>query len=208
MLGERDPIQSNVIVMVTDVNEAPTIADQSFTTPENSTAVGVVTSFDPEGGQIYSIADGGDGSLFTINPDTGELSFVTPPDFESGNNTFSLTVEVKDNLQRDPIQSNVTVTVTGVDEAPSIEDQSFTTPENSTVVGVVTSSDPEGNQVYSIADGGDGSLFTINPDTGELSFVNPPDFESGNNTFSLTVEVKDDLQRDPIQQCNRHRDRR
>ena len=79
-------------------------------------------------------------------PNTGELSFVTAPNFESGNNTFSLTVEVKDALERDPIQSNVTVMVTDVNEAPTIADQSFTTPENSTAVGVVTSTDPEGDQ--------------------------------------------------------------
>ena len=67
--------------MVADVNEAPTIADQSFTTPENSTVVGFVASTDPEGDQLYSIAGGNDASLFTIDPNTGELSFVTAPEF-------------------------------------------------------------------------------------------------------------------------------
>ena len=169
-------LQTTINLEVTDVNETPTIVDQSFSAPENSTFVGVVTSNDQEEDQVYSIAEGGDGSLFTIDPITGELSFVTAPDFESGNNTFSLTVEVKDEEERLPIQSNVAVTVTDVDEAPSIEDQSFSTPENSTFVGFVSSNDPEGNQVYSIADGGDASLFTIDPEYRRTVICEPTRF--------------------------------
>ncbi|MBR0756724.1 VCBS repeat-containing protein [Bradyrhizobium jicamae] len=53
--------------------------------PENTTAVTTVTATDPDAGQIlsYSKAGGADAALFTINPTTGALAFITAPNFEA-----------------------------------------------------------------------------------------------------------------------------
>ncbi len=57
---------------------------------------------------------------------------------------------------------------------------SVTIPENTTAVTTVTATDTDAGQTvtYSIAGGENASLFTINPASGALSFVNAPDFEN------------------------------
>src|SRR5207248_1874838 len=72
-------------------NKAPTItsngggATAAVSIAENTTAVTTVAATDPDAGQTlgYSITGGADAALFTINPTTGALSFITAPDFEA-----------------------------------------------------------------------------------------------------------------------------
>ncbi|WP_417525529.1 SdrD B-like domain-containing protein [Marinovum sp.] len=52
----------------------------------------------------------------------------------------------------------------------------------------------EGDIVYSIVGGADAAFFTIDPDTGELSFINAPDFENpqdagGDNVYDVVVRA-------------------
>jgi Ca2+-binding RTX toxin-like protein len=75
----------------------------SVNVAENTTAVTTVAASDPDTGQTlsYSIVGGADQSLFTINPDTGALAFVTAPNFEAptdagANNVYDVTVQVSD----------------------------------------------------------------------------------------------------------------
>ena len=66
-----------------------------------------VTATDPDAGQTlsYSISGGADASKFTINADTGALSFITAPNFEAptdagGNNVYDVIVQVSDGAWR------------------------------------------------------------------------------------------------------------
>ncbi len=79
-----NPVQQAITVTVTDVNEAPSFTSSaSFTQPENTTAVTTVTTTDPEGNTVtYSVTGGADQAKFTIDPNTGALSFIVAPDFE------------------------------------------------------------------------------------------------------------------------------
>jgi len=72
--------------------------------------------------------------------------------------------------------------------------------ENQTFVATVTATDPDlpaDTLTYYIDGGFDASLFTIDPSTGDLSFMNPPDFENPTdlvfppNIYSVTVGVSD-----------------
>jgi Ca2+-binding RTX toxin-like protein len=70
--------------------------------------------------------------------------------------------------------------------------------ENSTAVTTVVASDPDAGQTlsYSLADGADGNLFTINATTGAIAFINAPDYENptdagANNVYDVTVQVSD-----------------
>ena len=68
--------------------------------------------------------EGTDASVFSISG-SGALSFISPPDFESPtdadtNNRYEVTVKATENSENDTL--DVTVTVTNVNEAPSITD--------------------------------------------------------------------------------------
>ena len=54
-----------------------------------------------------------------------------------------------------------------------------------------TATDPNGDPLTYSLSGNDGTLFNIT-DTGELSFIDPPDYESGKAFYSLSVNVSDD----------------
>ncbi|KRA67199.1 hypothetical protein ASD89_03030 [Caulobacter sp. Root656] len=75
----------------------------------------------------------------------------------------------------------------------------FSMAENSTLVGVLSATDPDGNGLtYAIAAGDDRALFTINASTGDLRFLAAPDFEAprdtgGDNHYALTVSVSDGI---------------
>ncbi len=188
-------------VTVTNVNEAPSIADSApVSYPENSTAsVETYTATDPEKNEITWIIEGTDAARFEIS-ESGELSFKTPPDYEEprdGNDdrVYEVTVTASDgNLSS---SQDVEVTVTDVNEAPSISgDPAVNYKENRTTnLAVYSATDPEGDGItWSIA-GVDAALFGIK-ETGELSFKSAPDFENpldadNDNVYEVTVTASD-----------------
>jgi hypothetical protein len=103
------------------VNEAPVIVSGvSYSLNENTIAVGLVQATDANADQLtYSIEGGADASLFSINPNTGALSFVAPPDFETpadagADNQYDLVVGASDGIA--PVtQQSITVTVNDVE---------------------------------------------------------------------------------------------
>ena len=115
----------NAVVLgtsVTAVNDAPLItshgggASAAIAIPENTSAVGTVTSSDIDGGAAtYSIVAGGDGAKFTIDAASGVLGFLAAPDFEKpgdidGDNVYELTVQVSDGAGGSDTQA-ISVTV-------------------------------------------------------------------------------------------------
>ena len=79
------------VLNITAVNDAPIVTSNSggntasVSNAENTTAVTVVTATDPDAGQAlsYSISGSADANKFTINSNTGALSFITAPNFRS-----------------------------------------------------------------------------------------------------------------------------
>ncbi|MFM7561085.1 cadherin domain-containing protein, partial [Cylindrospermopsis raciborskii] len=197
-----------VAITVTNVNETPTFnpPTATFFKPENSTTVEIITATDPDAGDTLTYTlSGADASKFNIDPSTRLLSFKTPPDFEApgsavGTNAYSVTVTATDSGGLITTQA-VTINVTNVDEIgnpPVIASSSnFPVAENSTTVGTIAATDADGDSLtYSISGGADQSLFTINANTGALSFKTPPDFEAPtdagtNNIYNLQIRVTD-----------------
>ncbi len=184
-------------VTVTNVNEAPVITSNgggdaaSVSVPENTTTVTTVTATDPDAGTTltYSINGGVDAARFTINPTSGLLAFLAPPNFESPtdadtNNSYLVVVQASDGSLTD--LQTLTISVTNVNEAPAItsngggDSASVSVPENTTTVTTVTAVDPDAGSTftYSINGGVDAARFTINPTSGLLAFLTPPNFES------------------------------
>lgn len=199
-----------VSVAITNVNEGPAFASPSaFSVQENLAAVGNVTATDPENqALIYSITGGVDAARFTINAQTGALSFVAAPNFETpidngANNVYNITVGASDGSIK--TTQSLAITVTNVNEAPAITSNgggdfaAVSVAENSTVVATVTSTDPENTaRTYSIAGGADAARFAINAATGALSFIAAPDREAptdtnGDNVYDVVVRASDGI---------------
>ena len=106
---------------ITPVNDAPAITSASFALPENSTSVGVVAAADPEHDAFsFALAGGDDQSFFSIDANSGALSFLNSPDFETPedanhDNSYAVVVSVTDSFGAASSQA-ITVNVTNVDE--------------------------------------------------------------------------------------------
>ncbi|NVO20116.1 MAG: T9SS type A sorting domain-containing protein, partial [Bacteroidetes bacterium] len=196
--------QATITINLTNVNEAPVIANQTFTVAENSvngTSVGTVVASDPDAGQIltYSIFSGNTSGAFAINTTTGVLTVANSAvlDFET-NPTFTLVVKVQDNgTVALTSQATITINLTNVNEAPVIANQTFTVAENSvngTSVGTVVASDPDAGQtlLFSIIAGNVDNAFTINGLSGALTVANSNALDfSVNPVFTIEIRVKD-----------------
>jgi hypothetical protein len=193
-------------IAATDVDEGPPVITSAadFVVMENTLQVGSIAAMDPIDTEValsFSLSGGADQGQFSINAATGVLSFLTAPNFEmpgdaNGDNVYEVQVSVTDGTNL--VSQDVTVTVTNVSEPPLIaSDATFTVAENTTGVGTVEATDPDGGNVtFSLIEGADLDLFSINPTTGSLSFNSAPDFEmpgdaDGDNDFEIQVSVND-----------------
>ena len=193
---------------MTDVNEAPEVADQSFGLDENlaaGTVVGTVAASDPDdpatpfGTLSYAITAGNAAGLFAIDDLTGEITTTAALDHEAAA-SHGLTVAVTDGGT--PGLSDtalITIDVNDVNEAPEVADQSFGLDENlaaGTVVGTVAASDPDdpatpfGTLSYAITAGNAAGLFAIDDLTGEITTTAALDHEAV-ASHGLTVAVTD-----------------
>jgi hypothetical protein len=197
----------NISVTVTNVNDAPTITSSNSTAVvENQTTAIDVNSNDPDGNTVtYSITGGADASLFSINSSTGLVTFNNAPNFEvpsdvGGNNIYDFQVTVRDSGGLSDVE-NISITVTNVNEAPTITSSSSVTvaTNQTTAINVQSTDDSnsEGNGLtYSITGGVDASLFSINSNTGLVTFKSPPTLENpqdsgANNIYDFQVTVTD-----------------
>ncbi|MEL7084770.1 MAG: DUF4347 domain-containing protein, partial [Cyanobacteria bacterium J06597_1] len=191
-------------------NDPPTITSAAaVSVAENQTdAIDVESTDDNDSegsGLTYSITGGADASAFSIDADTGVVTFNEAPDFEApadadGDNDFEIQVTVTDSGGESTAQ-DITVSVTDVVEnaAPTITSADVVSvEENQTAAIDVESSDDissEGDGLtYTISGGADASAFSIDADTGVVSFNDAPDFEApgdanGDNDFELQVTV-------------------
>ncbi len=156
---------------------------------------------DAEGDTLVYSLSGTDAALFTIDAATGEVSFIDAPDFEApgddgGDNVYDIIVTASDGTNS--TDHNVAITVTNENDNIPV----FTSPttanaqENQTVAYEAAATDADGDTlVYSLS-GTDAALFTIDANTGEVSFMAAPDFEvpgddGGDNVYDIIVTASD-----------------
>ena len=153
----QTPVNGNVTVEVTSVNDAPVAADDRVTTPEDQPIEidvrGNDRDADGDALTVSAVTQPGHGTV-TINPVTGNPVYTPAPDY-NGTDTFTYTV-------RDPSgatsQATVTVTVGAVNDAPQAQADVGATDQNGTLSvsaadGVIQSgsqpagrdSDPDGD---------------------------------------------------------------
>ena len=196
----------NVAPVITSNGGGPTAAASPA---ENQTFVADVDATDPDPGTLtYSLAGGVDQGKFTINGSTGVLTFATAPNFEAPtdagtNNVYDVVVSVSDGNGGSDSQA-IAATVLNVNEFPPIISSNgggatanVSVPENTTAVTTVAATDGDFDTIaYSLAGGDDMGDFSINPTSGALTFVTPPDYEAPadanlDNTYVVTVTASD-----------------
>ena len=199
---------ATLTIMVTDVNDAPTVSDTTFVVAENSAngiVVGSVVGTDPDQTSpnnvlTYAITDGNTGDVFAINETTGEITVAGVLDYAT-TASYSLEVTVTDGGSPSPLSdmATLTITVTDVNEAPTVSDTTFVVAENSAtgiVVGSVVGTDPDQTSpnnvlTYAITGGNTGDVFAISETTGEITVAGALDYET-TASYSLEVTVTDD----------------
>ena len=207
-----DRLEVTVNVTNSIGTEEPTITTTSrpaLTYQENGTrAVYTYSANDPQRGIITWSVTGTDAHAFIITSDSrgrGALTFTDPPDFENptdsnSDNVYEITVVATD---EQGLTDSFDVTVTVTNHAESVEPTISTRRpptayrENGTsTVYNFRASDPQRGPIAWSHTGTDASAFALS-DSGELSFVSPPDFESpsdsdGQNDYELTVVAIDE----------------
>ncbi len=123
--GGVDNISQFILITVNAVNDAPVITSNgggdtaSVNVVENSTAVTTVTATDADLDTVnYSISGGADSALFSIDANSGALTFNSAPNFEApadagANNVYDVTVQASDGNGGTDTQA-ISVTVTDV----------------------------------------------------------------------------------------------
>jgi hypothetical protein len=137
-LGGQDSflIPVTLTVAAGNANDAPLFTNEPYaysiaSNAPNATAVGTLTSSDPDGGQTraYSIFSGNTGNAFAIDATTGAITVANSAAVTVANSPFALRVRVTDNGT--PVlndEANVTVTVQplGPNTPPSFSSSAVT----------------------------------------------------------------------------------
>jgi hypothetical protein len=202
-----------IAVAVGNVNEGVTITSHggansvALSVAENGSAVTGVAALDADGGPVsYAIVGGQDASRFTIDAQTGALTFVSAPNVEApadagADNVYDVVVAASDGALSD--SQAFAVSVVNLNEAVTIISNgggagaAVAVAENGREVTTVTGSDADGGAVtYAIVGGADAARFTIDAATGVLSFLATPNFETptdagGNNVYDVVVSASD-----------------
>ncbi len=157
----------------------------------------------------FSIVEGEDADKFSIDSQSGALSFKSAPDFENPTDTnkdnkYIVTIEARDG---DDNSARVKLTIIVLDD-PSDNGPIFTSTNSKTVkenelLGFIVKAT---NAVsYEIAGGEDQSRFTIDNTSGKLDFLNfIPDFEHSSdknhdNIYKVDIKATDSSNYSTIQ---------
>ncbi|MCE8546801.1 tandem-95 repeat protein [Ruegeria pomeroyi] len=184
--GNGDIDTATVTVTVTGVNDAPVAVDDTVSVAEDgSVSIAVLgNDSDPDGDSltVSGASDPANGSV-VVNADN-TLSYTPDANF-TGTDSFVYTVS-DGNGGADT--ATVTVTVTGVNDAPVAVDDTVSVAEDGSVSIAVlgNDSDPDGDSlvVSGASDPANGSV-VVNADN-TLSYTPDADF-NGTDTFTYTV---------------------
>ncbi len=206
---------SDVVTVNVDINNLAPVFNSSSTASfaENGTGTVLDVNADDGGdgandsGVDYSITGGTDSGEFNINTSTGELSFTSAPDFENptdsdGQNDYVIDVTADDGASsNNTTTQTITVTVTDVNEPPTISSISDQTIEEDGTLSSLsfTVDDPETSDLSNLTLSGSSGNTTLVPNS-NISFTGPDasgnasitaqpaSNESGTATITVTVD--------------------
>ncbi len=184
--------EATVTIGVNPVNDAPTAADDSGTTPEDTPVIVDLTANDTDlDGTVdpatVAIVNGPANGTLTNNGD-GTVTY-TPGANYNGSDTFTYTVQ--DNSGATSNEATVTIGVNPVNDAPTAADDVGTTPEDTPVTVDLTANDIDLDgtvdpATVAIVNGpANGTL--VNNGDGTVTYTPGADY-NGSDTFTYTVQ--------------------
>jgi hypothetical protein len=136
----------------------------------------------------YMIQDGNSTS-FNVNSATGVVTFKQAPDYESGLILYTFTAIASDGEHNETM--SVTINISDVDDiAPEFDSEANVTVDENEIDAIeLSASDTTSYRI----EGGDASAFNINSTTGEVTFKEAPDYESGKTLYTFTAIASDGI---------------
>ena len=211
-ISATDPVgnqaQQSLTVSINNLNDnAPqfSLSSNTFDIPENTAAITTITASDNDADTLtYAITTSADSELFTIDPASGALAFISAPNYESpqdanADNVYQLAITAADGVYS--ASQDLAITISNVNEAPTFTEPSvaLTTAENNSsfVYTVAAAIDPDQGQTltYQLS-GDDQSAFTLDPTTRALAFITTPNYENAkdqdaDNTYQIVITATD-----------------
>ena len=145
---------------------------------------------DADGDDLSYNLSGTDAALFMIDA-TGEVRFIEAPDFEApgdadGDNVYDIVVTASDGTNS--TDQTVAITVTDENDPPIFtSDAAVSVAENQTVAYTALATDADGDTLSYNLSGTDAALFMIDAATGEVSFIEAPDFDRATLTGTMSM---------------------
>jgi len=177
-----------VPITVTPVNDAPIANDDTFTTPEDTPLANTVitndTDVDGPAVLITLVTDVTNGTL-VLNPD-GTFTYTPDPNYNGPDSfVYSYCDQGTPNLCD---QATVSITVTPVNDPPTISQPPVTTPEDTPVTFCPTIADPDAGAILtvSICDAPDFGTAVVNPATNCVLYTPAPNY-NGPDTICVRV---------------------
>lgn len=192
--GRNNAVLARDDVFSTDENTALVLATADLTANDSEFDGDALTvsevSADSALGAVVTLENG------TVRYEQGSI-FDSLRAGESVTDTFTYTVS---DGRGETDTATVTVTINGINDDPEIVSAAAASVEENSDEPVLTvdAEDVDSDNVtFSIIGGADASLFTIDPATGALRFINSPDFENpadagGDNVYDVTVAALDE----------------
>ena len=211
--GSSSDVEKQIAII--DINEPPRIVNNNSASSdavvveENQTLANSFNASDVDENSIvtYSITGGADRDAFSIEPGTGQLTFVDAPDFEE-KATYSVVITASDNGRPSLTDTQtVTIRISDVAEAPALITTEFVSSEGFTGnIGLLDIFDPDINDIVSLQVVGGSAQSTIvySEETGELVQVEPiaegiytldiilTDSTNNSTSATLTISVRND----------------
>ena len=198
--GTTDSAEATITVTVSAVNDIPTVADVAVSTTEDTAVEITLTGSDiDEDSLTFSIGEATNG---TVSLD-GAVATYTPNANFNGTDSFTYTAN---DGTTDSAEATITVTVSAVNDIPTVADVAVSTTEDTAVEITLTGSDiDEDSLTFSIGEATngtvslDGAVATYTPNAnfnGTDSFTytaNDGTTDSAEATITVTVSAVNDI---------------
>lgn len=174
---------ATVTITVNPVNDIPEISDETLTTNEDVSVLYTLPIIDPDSPESHTI-------ILETLPDSGtavisgDQILYTPPPSWSG--ATALTYRVEDSAGESSSIATLSVIVSGVNDAPSIGDESLTTSEDTAGSTVVSVSDDDAADTHTAEVVTPPAQGTVTISGLTVTYSPEPDW-TGSTTFTYRV---------------------
>ncbi len=182
--GSTDSSPATVSVTISSVNDLPTVNGDSVATTRNQAVSGQLQASDIDGDTLsYSIVSNGSlGSASITNNQAGTFSY-TPNQNATGSDSFSF--KVNDDTADSGI-ATISITIAHSNQTPVADAASFTTNEDTSLIGQLSGSDIDGDPLSYIAVNQPGNGSLILSSSGSFTYT-PNQKATGNDVFTFKV---------------------